>query len=332
MTQFEIQNRSGMRVTFLEVGGIITAIEVPDRQGKHENVVLAYGSLAEYNADTAYLGAIVGRYANRIARARFAIDNTEYQLRANDGPNHLHGGPDGFHRMRWEVHVENPSTAVLTHVSPDGDEGYPGELSTSVRYTLTDVSGLLIEYEATTTRATHVNLTQHSYFNLGGPGSRDILNHELTVNASAFTPVSVDLIPTGELRAVRDTPFDFTRPAAIGARIESPDEQLTIGDGYDHNFVLDGTDEMLHAVTLRDPASRRVMEIHTTEPGIQVYSGNKLSSALPAAMGNGHRRRGGIALETQHFPDSPNQPRFPSTLLRPGETYRSATLYPFGAD
>jgi aldose 1-epimerase len=326
MTSHELVNGNGLRVAFLDLGGIITSIEVPDRDGKIASVVLAYDSMSSYLEDTAYLGALIGRYANRIANARFSIDGRESKLAANNGRNHLHGGIVGFNRQLWSVAIDrgdNGSRAVLELVSESGDEGYPGRLSARVTYTLTEKNELAIDYHATSTEATHINLTQHSYFNLSGSMSTDILGHELTVNATHFTPVDSSLIPTGEIRAVHGTPFDFTSPKPIGANIEHHDEQLRFGDGYDHNFVLqDARDDTVRfAATLRDPRSGRVMHIHTTEPGIQVYSGNK----LPA-------RRQGIALETQHFPDSPNQPAFPSTLLRPGEAYRSRTVYTFTTD
>jgi aldose 1-epimerase len=311
--QYEIRGTGGMRVSFLDLGGIITGIHVRDRDGRTANMVVSCESVREYLADTSYLGAIVGRYANRIANARFTIDETEYRLRANDGENHLHGGPLGFHRVHWNVEMESPSAATLRHVSADGDEGYPGELSVMVRYSVTPEQALRVDYYATTTRATHVNLTQHSYFNLAGEG--DILDHELTIHARHFTPVGSDLIPTGELKGVAGTPFDFTRLGTIGERLESDDPQLWIAGAFDHNLALDTRTLDETAVTLRDPKSGRRMEIQTTEPGIQFYSG----------------LRRGVALETQHFPDSPNRPEFPSTLLRPGDFYRSTTIYAFSA-
>lgn len=330
MKAFELTNGREMRVRFLEIGGIITSIEVPDRDGKAANVVLAYETPDEYAADTAYLGALIGRYANRIAGAAFTLDGTLYPLPANDATNHLHGGRSGFNRARWRVAARRQS-ATLEYTSPDGEEGYPGTLEVSVTYVVTEASELRIDYRAKTDAPTHVNLTQHSYFNLSGVPDGDILDHELTLHADHFTPVTNDLIPTGEIRSVRGTPFDFTRPARIGHRIDADDDQLTIGAGYDHNFVLSGTG-LRPAATLRDPVSGRVMEITTTEPGIQFYSGNKLSLALPTGMGNPHIRRGGLALETQHFPDSPNRPEFPSTVLRPGEIYESRTIYRFSTD
>lgn len=337
MTSHELVNKNGLRVTFLDLGGIITSIDVPDRQGESANVVLSYDSVSSYLADTAYLGALIGRYANRIANARFSIEGRDWKLAANNGRNHLHGGIVGFNRRRWSVALSPAhgySRAILEHVSESGDEGYPGRLAVRVTYALTDDNELVVDYHATSTEATHVNLTQHSYFNLSGSGSTDILDHELTVGAAHFTPVDASLIPTGEIRSVHGTPLDFRIAKPVGADIDADDEQLRFGDGYDHNFVLAGAadDEVRFAATLRDPRSGRVMHVHTTEPGIQVYSGNKLSAALPAAMGKSPHRRSGIALETQHFPDSPNQPGFPSTLLRPGEFYRSRTVYTFTTD
>ncbi len=332
---FEIGNTAGMRVRFLDLGGIITTIAVPDRHGLFANIALGYDTVDEHLADTAYLGAIVGRYANRIANAVFVLDDTEYHLAANNGVNHLHGGPGGFHRARWTVSVADDETAAtLDYTSSDGEDGYPGELTVRVTYAVSATNELRIEYHATTTLPTPVNLTQHSYFNLGGAGTGDILDHELTIRASRFTPVDDSLIPTGELRLVHGTPFDFTRPARIGSRIHADDEQLRFGKGYDHNYVLDRSTQsnLEHAATLRDPKSGRLMHVHTTEPGVQLYTGNELTSALPIAMGSPHDRHAGVALETQHFPDSPNRPEFPATILRPGDELQSVTVYAFTTD
>ena len=334
---WELRNTRGTRVTFLDLGGIITSIEVPDRHGRFANVALGYDTIDQYLADTAYLGALIGRYANRIANARFSLDGKEFSLPANEGSNHLHGGPAGFHRVRWRV---TPSTgegtqgAVLEHESPSGDQGYPGNLTVRISYTLTNDDDLRIEYEIVTTETTPVNVTQHSYFNLSGAPGTDILGHELTLFASRFTPVTSSLIPTGVLAPVAGTPFDFRQTHTIGDRIETNDVQLRVGDGYDHNFVLDESDSSgrAHAAQLRDPSSGRTLDVYTSEPGLQLYSGNRLASALPIAMGNRHIRRGGVALETQHFPDSPNHPQFPSTLLWPGSVHRSETIYHFSTD
>ncbi len=325
---YELTNRSGFKVRFLNLGGIITRIEVPDRDKSLANIVLAYDTPAEYLTDTAYHGAIVGRYANRIAGARFTLDGVEYNLPANNGPNTLHGGMPGFDKAIWNVEiVQNPdeARATLKHVSEDGDQGFPGRLEVTATYMFTVDNELIVTFEASTNKPTHVNLSQHSYFNLSGDPRRDILSHELSLNAGRFTVVDKTQIPTGDLRRVDDTPFDFRRSSAIGSRIDSADPQLAIGQGYDHNFVIDrdGERSLAHAATLRDSSSGRVMEVLTTEPGLQFYTGNHLVR---------HLRRSGIALETQHYPDSPNHPDFPSTILRPGERYFSQTVFRFSVD
>jgi aldose 1-epimerase len=333
---FTLTNANGMVVRFTSYGGIITSVEVPDRQGEFDNVTLGFDSLEGYQGDHPYFGALIGRFGNRIAGGRFTLDGQTYQLATNDGPNHLHGGPEGFHRAVWQVEpfqTDSAAGAVLSYVSRDGEEGYPGTLTTRVTYTLNDRDELAFEYHATTDRATPVNLTQHAYFNLAGDGRRDILDHELMLNASRFTPVDSTLIPTGQLAPVANTPFDFTQPTPIGARIDGDHEQLRHGGGYDHNWVLDRQGEGLSlAARLRDPASGRVMEVFTTEPGIQFYSGNFLDGSITGTDGNVYHHRYGLALETQHFPDSPNQPSFPSTVLRPGSEYTSKTVYRFSVD
>jgi aldose 1-epimerase len=290
-------------------------------------------------ADRSYFGALIGRYANRIGRARFALDGEEYRLPANDGPNHLHGGPLGFHKVVWQVEPFARGTdvgAVLGYLSRDGEEGYPGSLRASVTYTLTADATLVLDYEATTDRATPVNLTQHTYLALGGLDGGDgcdILDHELLLPASRYTPVDAGLIPTGELRPVAGSAFDFRAARAIGARIGDADEQLARGKGYDHNFVLDRErDGLALAARLRDPCSGRTLEISTTEPGVQFYSGNYLGDGAPGKGGRVYGYRTALALETQHFPDSPNEPAFPSTILRPGERFSSRTVYRFGVD
>jgi len=327
-----LRNARGMEVSFIAHGGAITSILVPDRDGVMADVVLGYRTLDEYLRDRVWLGPLIGRYANRIAGGRFTLDGRDYHLPRNDGPNHLHGGPRGFDHVLWDVDpLPDAAGAVLTHTSPAGAEGYPGTLAVRVTYTLTDADELSVDYHATTDAPTPVSLTQHSYFNLAGEGSGDVLAHELTLNASRITPVDECVIPTGELRPVAGTPFDFTTPTALGARIDAGDEQLRITGGYDHNFVLDRAGDGLElAARLHDPASGRVLEIHTTEPGIQLYTGNALDRTIIGKSGRPYARRTGVALETQHFPDSPNQPRLPSTILRPGETYRSRTVYRFG--
>jgi aldose 1-epimerase len=328
VAEYELTNRSGCKVRFLNLGGIITRIEVPDRNGSLANVVLSYDNTAEYLTDTAYLGAIVGRYANRIAGARFTLDDVEYRLPANNGPNTLHGGTPGFEKAVWNVDVRqdrDEAHAILRHVSEDGDQGFPGTLEVSATYTLTSENELIVMFEASTSKPTHVNLSQHTYFNLSGDPRRDILSHELSLNASRFTVADGTQIPTGELRQVAGTPFDFRSSTSIGSRIDADDQQLAIGHGFDQNFVIDRDDEgsLAHAATLRDPSSGRVMDVLTTEPGIQVYTGNHLVR---------HPKRSGIALETQHYPDSPNHPEFPSTVLRRGERYFSQTVFRFSVD
>jgi aldose 1-epimerase len=334
METYLLRNANGMAVRFIAYGGSVVSIEVPDRHGTLRDVVLGYDSLDGYENDRRYLGALIGRYANRIARGRFMLDGHLHTLTINDGPNHLHGGRRGFNKVPWDVTpFEDRGTtgALLTYTSVTGDEGYPGTLSVSVIMTLTDDNALMFDYAAVTDEPTPVNLTHHGYFNLGGHDSGDVRAHELTIAASRFTPVDAGLIPTGELRDVTGTAFDFRVPQAIGAVLDAPDEQLRVGNGFDHNFVLDRRDsegDIAFAARLHEPASGRVLEIHTTEPGLQFYSG----VALEGVAGKGgvvYGANAGVALETQHFPNSPNQPSFPSTILRPGEGYTSRTVYQF---
>jgi aldose 1-epimerase len=350
ITLYTLRNARGMTARVADWGGIVTEVRVPDREGRLADVVLGHDSLAAYVAGTPYFGAIVGRYANRIARGRFSLDGSTYRLATNDGPNHLHGGVRGFDRRPWDAFVVQSgpvpggaldvpgagrSTVVLTRTSEDGEEGYPGRLAVEVSVSLTNGNELRFDYEATTDAPTVVNLTHHGYWNLAGHDAGDVLGEELEIRASRFTPVDAGLIPTGELRPVVDTPFDFRAPTAIGARIGEDDEQLRRGGGYDHNFVLDdwtGDGALRLAARLRDPGSGRVMEVLTTEPGLQVYSGNFLDGSDVGKGGTVYEKRDGLCLETQHFPDSPNQPSFPSTVLRPGETYRSTTVYRFRTD
>jgi len=327
-----LTNAHGLELRVMTFGGIIVSLKVPDRTGTLGDVVLGYDSLAGYLRSSPYFGAIVGRYGNRIAKGRFVLHGTAYQLATNNGPNHLHGGIRGFDKVVWAVEPFQGDSSIgvrLTHTSPDGDEGYPGTLQATVTYTLTDRNELILDYQATTDRATPVNLTQHSYFNLAGSG--DILDHELTLSAERFTPVDSTLIPTGEIAPVAGTPFDFRPPHAIGERIGADDEQLQRGGGYDHNFVLTRSGPGLAlAARLVDSVSGRTLELRTTEPGIQFYSGNFLDGSITGKGGAVYRRRTGLCLETQHFPDSPNQPGFPSTILEPGQTYRSRTVWTFG--
>jgi aldose 1-epimerase len=332
---YTIANAHGIRARILTYGGIIQSLETPDRTGKLGDVVLGFDDMPGYVKSSPYFGAIVGRYGNRIARGKFTLDGKTYTLAINNGPNALHGGIKGFDKVVWAAQpFSNDSSVglVLTHTSPDGDEGYPGTLKAKVTYTLTDHDELAIDYEATTDKATPVNLTNHTYWNLAGEGSGDILGHVLTLESSAIVPVDSTLIPTGKLMPVAGTPFDFRTPTAIGARIGTANEQLRFGKGYDHTWVLDGARQngLAHAAHLTEPTTGRSLDIHTTEPGVQFYSGNFLDGTAVGKHGHVYKFRNGLALETHHYPDSPNQPSFPSTILRPGQTYRSRTVYRFG--
>jgi aldose 1-epimerase len=334
---YTLKNAHGMEVRATDYGGIILSLRVADRDGRFDDVVLGYDSLKDYVRASPYFGAIIGRYGNRIAGGRFSLDGRTYTLARNNGPNHLHGGLRGFDKVVWGVEPFESRDGVglvLRYASPEGDEGYPGTVQAQVTYTLTDRNELIFDYHATTDRATPVNLTQHSYFNLAGDGKRDILGHVVTLNADHFTPVDSTLIPTGEIKSVGGTPFDFRAATPIGARIDGDDEQLRHGRGYDHNFVLNkggtgGTGDPTLAARVYEPSSGRVMEIYTTEPGLQFYSGNFLDGTLRGKNGVVYRHRYGFAMETQHFPDTPNQPAFPSAILRPGEEYRSRSIYKF---
>lgn len=334
METYTLRNANGATVRFIAYGGSIASIEVPDREGRMADVVLGYDSLAGYEGDRMYLGALIGRFANRIAGGRFVLDGHVHPLTVNDGPNHLHGGRRGFHKVPWNVtpfEDGGVTGALLTYTSVTGDEGYPGTLAVSVMYTLMEENELAVDYAAIADEPTPVNLTQHAYFNLAGHDAGTVLDHELTLVASRFTPVGPGLIPTGELREVSGTPFDFRSPRAIGAALAADDEQLRVGKGFDHNFVLDrGADPTAAelAARLHEPRSGRVLEIYTTEPGIQFYSGVALAGVVGKG-GHVYAANAGLALEPQHFPDSPNQPAFPSTILRPGEGFTSRTIYRF---
>jgi aldose 1-epimerase len=330
---YTLTNAHGLEMRVISYGGIITSLKVPDRSGHFGDIVLGFDTIDGYLKDPPYFGALIGRYGNRIAKGQFTLDGKTFKLATNNGPNHLHGGVKGFDKVLWNSVPGTDSNGVsvaLSRTSPDGDEGYPGNLQATVRYTLTDKNELAIDYRATTDKATPVNLTQHSYFNLGDD-SGDILGHELTIHASRYTPVDATLIPTGELATVDATPFDFRRATPIGARITAANAQLKNGGGYDHNWVLDRSSPGLQpAARLVDPKSGRTLEIATTEPGLQFYSGNFLDGSITGKDGRVYRHRTGLCLETQHYPDSPNHPNFPSTILKPGQTYSSQTVFTFG--
>jgi aldose 1-epimerase len=330
---FTLSNDRGLEVDFIAYGGRIVSVRFPDRDGRVSDIAPGYDSLADYARDTMYLGAIVGRYANRIAHSRFTLDGVEHSLVPNEGDNQLHGGPGGFHQVIWNVEPFPNALrgATLTYESPAGDQGFPGALTARVTYIVTQANELVVEYQATVSEATPVNLTQHTYFNLAGHDSGDILDHELTLVASRYTPVSADLIPTGAIEPVAGTPFDFTNPRRIGDGIHSRHEQIVIGSGYDHNFVLDRADggELSPAAELYEQRSGRMLEIFTSEPGIQFYSGSGFGRGPHGKHGYAYDANAALALETQHFPDSPNQPQFPSTIVRPGQEYKSVSVYRF---
>lgn len=328
---FTLTNASGAEVRIIEYGGIVVSLMVPDREGELGDVVLGFADLDSYVTDTPYFGAITGRYANRIAGGRFEIDGTSYELPLNNGPNSLHGGIKGFDKVTWRGEPTDTGDGVaLTYVSADGEEGYPGTLESKVTYTWTDRNELRIDYLASTDKPTVVNLTNHSYFNLKDGGASPILDHELTINADSYTPIDPNLIPTGEIAPLAGTPLDFREPTVIGARIEDKAEQLAFGSGYDHNYVLNAAPEGLTlAATVYEPETGRVMDVLTSEPGVQFYSGNFLDGHLVGKGGIEYEHRSGLCLETQHFPNSPNQSEFPSTLLRPGDTYSTTTIYRF---
>ena len=327
---FTLTSRGGLEIGVISYGGIITSLRVPDRHGRLDDVVLGFTSAERYRGAHPYFGAVIGRYANGIARARFSIGGETYALAANDGVNHLHGGIQGFDKHEWQVH-EIDHGLVLSRTSADGEEGYPGQLAAGVTYQVTDDNALVVTYEATSDRVTPVNLTQHSYFNLRGEGRGDVLDHELWIDADRFTPVDRGLIPTGELAPVGGTPFDFRTPARLGDRVRADHPQIALAGGIDHTFVLNGEAGRLRRVAaVREPESGRTLAVSTTEPGLQVYTGNGLDGRVSGKSGQSYQRHAGLCLETQHFPDSPNQPSFPSTLLHPGQRYVSQTVFQFG--
>jgi aldose 1-epimerase len=334
--RFALRGASGLEIAVSAFGGAILSLRTPDRAGQLGDVVLGFDTLDDYVADRAYFGALIGRFANRIRGGRFTLDGREYTLPVNDGGNHLHGGPGGFHKVMWRVEPlrEDGTVGVrLDHRSPDGEQGYPGNLDVTVTYRLTREGALVIDYAAETDQPTPVSLTQHTYFNLSGDPARDVLDHELELRADRFTPADGGLIPTGELAPVAGTPFDFRRPATIGARIDDGDPRLASVGGYDHNFVVpDGDAPLSSAARVHEPVSGRVLELFTTEPGLQFYSGNYLDGSSVGKRGQPYHYRCGFCLEPQKFPDSPNHPDFPTCILRPGERYASRTVYRFSVE
>ena len=334
VAEYTLANGAGMEVKIITYGGIITSIRVPGRDGRIGNVALGLASLREYETKSPYFGAITGRFANRIAAGKFTLDGVTHQLDINNGPNSLHGGLKGFDKQVWAAkELEGGSTLELSYHSPDGDQNFPGALDVKVVYTLTGANELLIDYSATTDKPTIINLTNHSYFNLKGEGEGDICEHVLMLNAGRYTPVNAALIPTGEVAPVAGTPFDFRQPKPVAPGIRSDHPQIALAKGYDHNWVLDRASDddtsLILAARVQEPASGRVLEVLTTEPAIQFYAGNFLDASLYGPSGRAYRQGDGFCLETQHYPDSPNHPAFPSTVLRPGETYRTKTVFRF---
>jgi aldose 1-epimerase len=328
---YTFRNEKGMEATVSNFGGRLVTLKVPDRSGKFEDVVLGYDTLVPYTKPNPFFGTLVGRYANRIANGEFTLNGKKYTLLKNNGPNSLHGGAQGFDKKAWQAEIGKDGQSLqLTYLSKDGEEGYPGNLTAVVTYSLSKDNALTIDYAATTDADTVLNLTNHSYFNLAGHGNGKILDHQLTINADKFTPVNANLIPTGELKNVEGTPFDFRQSTAIGARIDSNDPQMQFGKGYDHNFVLNGNgDSASLAARITDPQSGRVMEVLTTQPGVQFYTANHIEGQIQGKGGAIYHFRGAYCFETQHFPDSPNQPSFPTTVLKPGDKFHQTTIFRF---
>ncbi len=328
---FTMENKNGIVVTLTNYGAKIVSVYTPDRNGKLADVVLGFKSVAEYQQYSGSHGAVVGPFANRIANAQFTIDSVTYQLPVNNGKNCLHSGPASWYRKAWDFQKDG-NVAVFSLESPDGEFGFPGNKTAKVTYTLTDDNELKIDYEVTTDKACHINLTNHAYFNLRGEGNGDVLNHEVVINAGKSTPVDSFMIPTGEIADIRGTELDFTTPHAVGERIDARHPQLQIATGYDFNYVIDKNEgELAFAASAYEPESGRLMEVFTTEPGVQFYTGNHLKGAETGKSGVAYTKRSGFCLETQHYPDSPNRPEFPSTLVRPGETFKSTTIYKFSS-
>lgn len=332
---YTLTNKNGVEVKITNYGATVTSIKAPDRNGKLDDVTLGYDNIAGYLAKNPHLGSLAGRYANRIGKGEFKLGGKTFTLAKNNGENHLHGGPNGFFKQLWKATDASGAAGLavrMTYLSKDGEENYPGNLEATVTYTLTDRNELKIEYSATTDKETVVNLTNHSYFNLAGAGNGDILGHQLKINAKQTTPVDKTMIPTGNLADVAGTPFDFSKLTAIGARIDDPHEQIVIGKGYDHNFVLDTGGKLdAQAVEVYEPTTGRVMEVFTDQPGVQLYTANFLDGSIIGKGGKAYPRRSAFCLETQHYPDSPNKPNFPSATLKPGEKYQTTTIYKFSA-
>jgi aldose 1-epimerase len=327
---FTLRSANGIEATITNFGGRLVTLKTPDKSGQLEDIVLGFDTLPSYVEKNPFFGALVGRYANRIANGRFSLDGHEYTLVKNNGPNSLHGGTKGFDKVLWEPHPDDASNElVLQYVSKDGEEGYPGTLRVTASYKLQDDRSLSLEFRATSDKPTVLNLTNHSYFNLAGHGHGTVLDHEVAIHADSLTPVNENLIPTGEIKSVTGTPFDFRQPHLVGERIDSPDQQMRFGDGYDHNYVLSGNGKLTPCVRARHPASGRVMEVLTTQPGMQFYTGNHLPKEIKGKQNAIYKYRGAFCFETQHYPDSPNQPTFPSTVLRPGAEYRQVTVFRF---
>jgi aldose 1-epimerase len=328
--QYTLTNRAGSIVQIIDYGATVTSLRVPDRSGKMEDVVLGYDSAQGYANDTAYFGAIVGRYGNRIGKGRFALDGKQYQVTINDGENHLHGGKIGFNKVLWDAQILNDTALQLKYVSKDGEEGYPGTVTLKVTYTWTDKNELRVDYEGTTDKPTILNPTHHSYFNLSGSFTQPILTHQLLIEADGITPVDKGLIPTGQIMSVADTPMDFRTATAIGAHIEDPNEQMSLGRGYDHNWVLRNySGRVRKAAEVYEPASGRLMTVFTDQPGLQFYTGNFLDGTAKGKEGIAYQHRTGFCLEAQAFPDTPNKPQFPPVTLRPEKAYRQTTIYQF---
>lgn len=333
---YTLKNKNRMEVQITNFGGVVVSVKVPDRNGKIDDVVLGFDTLAEYEAPGPYFGAIVGRYANRIAKGQFKLEGKQYQVTVNNPPNMLHGGKVGFDKKIWQVVEDGPSKDQRLHLhylSKDGEEGFPGNLSVDVTYSLSDNNELKIDYAATTDKPTVLNLTNHSYYNLKGQGNGDIVDHVVQIHASKFTVVDKDLIPTGELKSVAGTPFDFRKPEKISAHINDNNEQLKLGIGYDNNFVIDNGGKLLtFAARVLEPSTGRILEVSTTEPGVQLYTSNHMDNGVHGKAGKTYNFRYGLCLETQHYPDSPNHPAFPTTELKPGQKFHSTTVYRFTTD